>query len=268
MLQDDDVVPIGVAPQRRTRVLLADSHQLLAQALAVALGAAPDLEVVGVQPHLATAGLRRARPDVLVLSYFLLLTHRAQLAAELRAEFPELKIVVLTAALDEETVAACVQAAAVGCVTKHQSPAELVRSIRRVHAGEVLYAPEVLVGLLRPPPRRASPTRAAPSSPTTRERQVLQALAEGLSTGEVAERLVISRHTVRSHLKKAMTKLEARTKLDAVVSAINQTVITLPEGPRAAAALIPPTPVARAKAMASPLVRVSVPGRPQRLSSR
>jgi DNA-binding NarL/FixJ family response regulator len=262
--QDDDVVPIGVAPQRRTRVLLADSHQLLAQALAVALGAAPDLEVVGVQPHLATAGLRRARPDVLVLSYFLLLTHRAQLDAELRAEFPELKIVVLTAALDEETVAACVQAGAVGCVTKHHSPAELVRSIRRVLAGEVLFAPEVLVGLLRPAPR----PRAAPSSPTTRERQVLQALAEGLSTDEVAERMVISHHTVRSHLKAAMAKLEARTKLEAVVSAINQAVITLPDGPRAAAALIPPTPVARAKAMASPLARVSVPGRPQRLSSR
>jgi DNA-binding NarL/FixJ family response regulator len=264
----DGAVSIGVAPRRRIRVLLADSHQLLSRALAVALGAAPDLEVVGVQPDLATAGLRRARPDVLVASYFLLLIRRAQLAAEWRAEFPELKIVVLTAALDEETVAACVQAGAVGCVTKHHSPAELIRSIRRAAAGEILFAPEVLVGLLRPAHRRASHPRAAPPSPTTRERQVLQALAEGLSTDEVAERMVISRHTVRSHLKNAMTKLEARTKLEAIVIALNQALIALPEGPRAAEALVTPRPVARVKAMASASARASVPDRRQRLSGR
>ena len=219
------VQPVG-EPRVPIRVLLADSHQLLAQALATALEADAELEMVGAEPLLTTALLRRARPDVLVLSYLLMLTHRAHLVG-LRAEFPGLKIIVLTAALDEETLAACIQSGAVACVVKHQSPVDLSRAIRAAHAGEVLFSPEMLVRLLR----RSPDPGPAPSPPLAglraREREVLQALAEGLSVAEVAERLVLSPHTVRSHLKTAMRKLGAHSTMEAVMFAAREGAIAL-----------------------------------------
>jgi DNA-binding NarL/FixJ family response regulator len=137
----------AAGPRPPVRVLLAGGHQLLAQARAAALPADPELEVVGVRPGLAAAPIRRAGPDVLVLSYPLLRAEPARLA-ELRAKLPGLKVLVLAAGLDDETVAACVQSGAVGCVVEHPSPADLGRAIRRVHAGEVLFPPEALVRLL------------------------------------------------------------------------------------------------------------------------
>jgi DNA-binding NarL/FixJ family response regulator len=212
-------------PRAPIRVLLADSHQLLAQALATALAADAELEVVGAEPLLTTALLRRARPDVLVLSYLLMLTHRAHLVG-LRAEFPGLKIIVLTAALDEETLAACIQSGAVGCVVKHQSPVDLGRTIRAAHAGEVLFSPEMLVRLLRRSPD-PGPAPRPPARLRAREREVLQALAEGLSAAEVAERLVLSPHTVRSHVKTAMRKLGAHSRMEAVMIAAREGAIAL-----------------------------------------
>jgi DNA-binding NarL/FixJ family response regulator len=228
-LQTDGVPPAQPVgePRAPIRVLLADSHQLLAQALATALRADAELEVVGVEPHLTTALLHRARPDVLVLSYLLMLTHRAHLVG-LRADFPDLKIIVLTAVLDEETLAACVQSGAVGCVVKHQSPADLGRAIRRVHAGEVLFSPELLARLLRRSPDPGPAPRPPPAGLRPREREVLRALAEGLSAAEVAERLAISPHTARSHLRGAMRTLEAHSTMEAVLRAAGAGLIELP----------------------------------------
>jgi two-component system response regulator DesR len=214
-------------PRAPVRVLLADGHRLLAGALAAALPADPALEVVGVRPDLAAGPIRRAGPDVLVLGYPLLRAEGRRLA-ELRAEAPELKALVLTAGLDDETVAACVRAGAAGCVARHQSPADLGRAIRRAHAGEVLFPPEVLVRLLRPAPPRAPGPDPPPRPLSARERQVLSAAADGLSVDEAAERLVLSPHTVRSHLKGAMGKLGARSRLEAVLRAAGAGLIELP----------------------------------------
>ena len=142
-------------PRAPVRALLADRSQLLAQALAAALPADPELDVVGVRADLAAAPIRRAGPDVLVLSYPL---PRAQAwrLAEPRAEAPVLKILVLTGGLDDETVAAFVRAGAVGCVNSDEPPAALARAIRRAHAGEVLF------------PRGAGPAPPAVPGPSPR----------------------------------------------------------------------------------------------------
>jgi DNA-binding NarL/FixJ family response regulator len=227
-MNDGDVDQPDGEPRGRIKVLLADSHQLLGQALATALQADADLVLVGVRPYLATADLLRARPDVLVVGYAQMVAHRAHLA-ELRAQLPNLKIIVLAADSHGETVVTCIQAGAVGCVTKGQSPAELARAIKRAHAGEVLFRPETLVGLLWPVRGRRPERAPAPTALAARELEVLRALAEGLKTGEVAERLVISPHTVRTHLKQAMRKLRVGSRMEAVMVAAQEGLIELPD---------------------------------------
>jgi DNA-binding NarL/FixJ family response regulator len=133
------------------RVLLADSDQLLAQSLASVLGGEPTFDVVGNLSDLKWMPdrVRQARPDVMVLGYPLVQSDGDRIIVSLLADLPELKILVLTPSLDEETLYTCVRAGAVGCITRDSPPEELMRSIQRAHAGEILFTTDVLVRLLR-----------------------------------------------------------------------------------------------------------------------
>ena len=223
-----------IAPLRQdagVRVLLIDENRLLSQALAFFLEADPELEVVGdlSDPELSLVRARRSRPDVVLLSYPLLHSGGIDLAATLRQELPAVKIVILTASLDEETLSTCVQAGAVGCAPKDMPPEQLVRVIKRVHAGEVLFAPEILVRLLTRPQRGQPGPRQIPRALAPREVEVLQVLATGASTEDAAARLGITTHTVRTHVKNAISKLEVGSKLEAVLIALRAGLIRLPE---------------------------------------
>ena len=225
-------VAVGGRPQGRIKVLLLEHHYLVAEALASVLGAAPALDVVGARtdPQLGLADVRRTRPDVLLIDYGLMQSRGADLTAVLRNEFPELKVVALTPSLDEDVLFTCVRAGAAGCVTKDRPPTELIRSIERVHAGEVLFPSAVLVSILtRAQREQRFEAGTVTESLAPRELEVLQVLAAGASTREAAERLDITVHTVRTHLKNAMTKLHAHSRLEAVTSALRQGLIELRE---------------------------------------
>jgi DNA-binding NarL/FixJ family response regulator len=229
-----DPAQVSTDPNARIRVFIVDDRQLLAEALAAVLEVDSDLEVVGTQTDLLQlmADVRRMQPDVILMDFFTL-TRRggAGVVAQLREEFPALKAIILTQTNDDETLSACVQAGAVGHVSKDRPPAELVRAVRRVHRGEVLFSSEQLVNLLtRPQGRRPVPESQRVTQPLApRELEVLQALAAGMSTDEVAAHLHITPHTVRTHLKNAMTKLQVHSKLEAVMLALKAHLIQLPK---------------------------------------
>jgi DNA-binding NarL/FixJ family response regulator len=218
-------------PQARTKVLLVLGSRLLAGALAVVLGDDRELDVVGVltDPDLVMAELHRTRPDVVLVD------HQAdgvRLAAAVVAGFPAPSIVILIPSLDQEILLACAEAGAVGYLTMEQPPEALGQAIKRAHAGEVLFAPALLHQLLvraRHAGRaREVPPPTQPLAP--RETHVLQLLATGLRPEAVADRLGISIHTVRSHLNNVMAKLQAHSKLEAVVVALGAGLIELPGG--------------------------------------
>jgi DNA-binding NarL/FixJ family response regulator len=227
--------PAASRPSDRAaiRVVLVDGHRLLAQSLAVVLAGDPAIDVVGVDgsPDHDAARICELEPDVVLLSYFLLSRDGPGLVAALRDLCPRLKVIVLTARHDDETLATCVEAGAVCCIRKDQPPAELIESIKRAHRGEVLFAPELLLRLLNRRRSEAATPRVPRSLQTLapRELQVLQTLAFGLSTDEAAERLAITPHTVRTHVKHAMSKLDARSKLEAILIALKAGLIKLPD---------------------------------------
>jgi len=213
-------------PRARTKVLLVLGSRLFAEALAVALGDDRELDIVGVltDPDPVMAELRRTQPDVVLVD------HQAdgvRLAAAVVAGFPALSVVILIPSLDQEVLLACAGAGAVGYLTMEQPPEALGQAIKRAHAGEVLFAPALLHQLLV----RARPEVPPPTQPLApRETHVLQLLATGLRPEAVADRLGISIHTVRSHLNNVMAKLQAHSKLEAVVAALGAGLIELPGG--------------------------------------
>jgi DNA-binding NarL/FixJ family response regulator len=202
-------------------VLLADAHQLLARSLALVLGSEPAIEVLGTA---ATAdetlsAIRITQPDVLLVSYFLLHAENGRLAAALRAEAPDVKLLVLIATPDRMTVSQCVDAGAVGCISRDQMPEVVVDAITRASAGEMVFPPRTLVEILASTRTLQREQESVPAPIRRREREVLQGLATGASVEETADRLSISSHTVRTHLKNAMAKLAAHSRLEAVLRA-------------------------------------------------
>ena len=213
------------------KVLVIGEWPLLTEALGSLLKAEPELAVSTLaDPLLSADHIRRTGPDVVLVDSVMLARRIvAERGAAVRAESPRLRLLIVTEGEAEEALWACVQAGAAGIVNKRSCSAELASAVKRVHAGELLFAPEVLVSLLRhPPDQRPCPQPERPTEAlTARELEVLQACATGLSTAEIAERLCISAHTVRAHLKKAMAKLGVNSKLAAVMAALKGGLIEL-----------------------------------------
>jgi DNA-binding NarL/FixJ family response regulator len=216
---------------RPIRVLLVDAHQLLARSLAVILGSDPALEVLGTVVNLeeALAEIRLVQPDVILISYFIVQSADERLPAMLRTEFPDVKLLVLVVTPDAASVSKCINAGAVGCVSRDQPPEELLNSIRRAHAGELIFPPQALREVLADVQARRQPLTRVPPPIGRREREVLQALATGGSIEQTADRLSISAHTVRTHLKHAMAKLDVHSRLEAVLVAHRLGLIELSE---------------------------------------
>ena len=219
---------------RRSRpinVAVAVGPRLLAEALEAALRADPDLRPIGDRDELAPATLaRRPRADVAVLDHATFAAGGGALLGALAGAGPPPKALVLVASDDEVTVLGCARAGAVGCVAEDRPLADLIEAIKRAHAGEVLFPPDVLLRALRPadPPRSAGEPPRPGAALTARERAVLRMLASGAAAAEAADRLGISRHTLRSHLKNAMAKLGARSKLQAIMIGLREGVLEPP----------------------------------------
>jgi two-component system response regulator DevR len=138
---------------------------------------------------------------------------------ELRALRPGLGIVVLTASAADHVLMAAIEAGASGFLSKTRSIDEVTAAVRAAAAGESVISPEMLARLL---PRFQRSTGHGVAELTDREREVLSLVAEGLSNAAIAERLIVSVHTVRNHIASMSSKLGAHSKLEALSIAVRQ----------------------------------------------
>jgi DNA-binding NarL/FixJ family response regulator len=206
-------------------VVLADDQALLRAGLRALLDAEDDIEVVGeaANGHEAVTVVRTTRPDVVLMDIRMPGTDGLEATRAITAD-PALtgtRVVVLTTFDLDEYVFEAVRIGASGFLVKDTEPAELLRGVRAVAAGDALLSPGVtrrLIGEFANRSRRTSgPELLSPL--TDREREVVSLVGEGLSNDEIAARLVLSPATAKTHVSRAMVKLQARDRAQLVVLA-------------------------------------------------
>jgi NarL family two-component system response regulator LiaR len=221
-----DWEPPGEAamPTPAIKVMLVGAR-LFAEALAASLMATDDIDVVGVHPDPVRAidHARAAVPDIIILDDTAAQLDVTRLISLLRGAQADVRIIILSIAINAQALASYVRAGAVGYITVDRALAELIDALRQVGNGRVLFEADQLMDVLSTPRNVRIGSTLAP-----RELQVLQVLATGKSTEEAATELGISVHTLRTHLKKCMTKMDARSKLEAIILALRAGLIELP----------------------------------------
>ena len=196
------------------RALLVDDHRVVGEAIGRLLQEAPDIEVVGQ----ATSGpeavhlVRRLQPSVVLMDLGLPGMDGGEATWTLRRQFPALPVLVLTMFEQEAYVREAFRAGASGYLVKTVSASELVHAVRAVHAGDVIGRDAGSPGPLTVP-------AAAPRF-SHREVQVLQLVVAGFGARAVAERLRLSPHTIRNHLKSVYRKLGVTGRVEAAVHAV------------------------------------------------
>jgi DNA-binding NarL/FixJ family response regulator len=202
--------PLGTRP---LRCLVADDHPALVEAVSAFLER-DGFEVVG-QAHdgpAAVSTVTKTRPDVALVDYRMPRLEGPELLAELRENAPEMLIAVYTADADQEIVAAVFEAGAHALILKDAPLTDLGQALVAICSGERYVDPALASFALGVAPRK--PTL------TPRESEVLAHVADGLSHEEIGRRLSISPETVRTHVRKACERLNARTRTHAVATAL------------------------------------------------
>ncbi|MGI5271265.1 response regulator [Nonomuraea sp. CA-218870] len=202
----------------RVRLILVEDHDMVAEAIALALGDAPGLEVVARCGSVAdaVAAARAHRPGVVVLDRRLPDGDGIAAIGRITREAPGVRVLVLTGEASPRIAVRVVEAGGAGLMEKSSGLRELEWAVREVAAGGVAFAPDLLPAVLD---QLAGRGRAGGDGLTGRERETLHLLAEGVSTDQVSERLGIARNTARNHIQRVLEKLGARSKLEAVAIA-------------------------------------------------
>ena len=210
-----------------TRVLLADDHTMLRQSLRRAL-TENGLEVVGE----AGDGEEAARlaielqPDVVLMDVSMPVLDGVEATRVVRDRAPGVQVVILTMHADKGVLDRAIRAGAVGYLVKDCTMEEVVRTVQQAASGETSLSAELAGAMLA---EAAQPMIGVPAEAiiTKREEEVLQLIAEGFSTTEVATRLFISVKTVKNHLASVYQKLDSRDRTQAVVRAVKMGIIRL-----------------------------------------
>ena len=210
-----------------TRILLADDHAMVRHGLRMVLDAEPDLEVVaeagdGLE---AVALALRSSPDLAVLDVSMPGRTGLQVARELSRQRPALRILLLSMHESPQYLFEALKAGAAGYVLKSAAHRDLVEACRSAVRGDPFLSPAALRSLVR---ERLDDQDGGPPSGdalTGREQEVVKLIAEGRTTGEIAEALTISPHTVERHRSNALAKLGLRNRVELARYAIRRGLV-------------------------------------------
>jgi two-component system, NarL family, response regulator DegU len=218
-----------------TRVLVADDHQLLRQALRRALEES-GLNVIAEagDGEEAVRLVALHRPDVVVMDVTMPVLDGIEATRRIHAATGATKVLMLTMHDEDALRVKALRAGAVGFLTKDCAMQEVVEIVQRVAAGDTVFSPEIAAAMMAEFPLNGGPTNGhgavaveIESPLTKREREILQLVADGHSTAEIARSLFISAKTVKNHLASIYAKLDSRDRTQAVLSGMRLGIVSL-----------------------------------------
>lgn len=207
-----------------TTVVLCDDHVVVTEGLSAILGAEPDIVVAGTAGSVAEVVemVDSRRPDVVLIDFELADGDGVAATRILKAAHPEVQVVMLTSFTDQEVLIGAMEAGCSGYVTKHSGANMVALAVRQAAAGETIISASMLYQLL---PHLEHTDRGVGTDLTSRELEILELLADGMSGRAIAERLYLSNNTIRNHVQNILDKLGAHSRLQAVAIAVKEGII-------------------------------------------
>ncbi len=218
------------SPQRRVRVVIVDDDALVRAALRLILESDSGVTVLGEGSDGRSGydAARSLRPDVVLMDLHMPGTDGVWATAQIAADCPDTKVLVLTAFDTDAMVAAALRAGATGFLLKDSAPEIIFRAVHAAADGQRAFSGSVLDRLVEAAVEATPQRRAFPETVTDRERQVALLVAQGLGNGEIAEELVVGASTVKTHVSAPLDKFGVTNRVQLAVAVAECTVNDVP----------------------------------------
>ena len=218
------------SPQRRVRVVIVDDDALVRAALRLVLEGDSGVTVLGegADGRSGYDAARSLRPDVVLMDLHMPGTDGVWATAQITADCPDTKVLVLTAFDTDAMVAAALRAGATGFLLKDSAPEIIFRAVHAAADGQRAFSGSVLDRLVEAAVEATPQRRAFPETVTDRERQVALLVAQGLGNGEIAEELVVGASTVKTHVSALLDKFGVTNRVQLAVAVAECTVDDVP----------------------------------------
>jgi len=216
--------------KKKIRILLADDHNIMRRGLRLLLERQPEFEVVGeaADGRQAVEGVEATKPDVTLLDIAMPNMSGIEAAQRIRALLPQAAIIILSMHSDEGYVLRALKAGAKGYLLKDSAENDLIEAIKAVAEGKAFFSPEISKILVEDYVRDMRKRGAEDSYEllTSREREILQLLAEGKSNKDIATSLNLSLYTVETHRRNLQDKLNLHSVAELILYAVRKGIIT------------------------------------------
>ena len=220
----------------RIKILIVDDHAILRQALRQLLDGKPEVEVIGdaANGREAMAAMEKVTPDVVLMDMVMPGLNGLEATRQIRKRFPKTRVLILTGYMEDEQILAALRAGASGYIVKRSDTEELLLGIQSVYRGNTYFSAAIADGdainqfLWQ---AKKEDGKAGYDLLTSREREVLQLIAEGYSNQRIAQELFISVKTVEAHKAHIMSKLHAGSRTDLIRYALRKGLVGLDAPP-------------------------------------